>query len=154
MNLKEKVVIGRREKIAIPELQLNHVEAKIDTGAYTSALHCSRIWTEVQNGTPVLFFKVLDESHPRFSEKTFTFTEFGKRKIKNSSGVFESRFTIKTRIKIGRKKILATISLTDRGGMKYPVLIGRKLLNKRFLVDVSMLHALDVKENKVKSDRN
>lgn len=153
MDKKAQVVIGRREKIAIPELQLKSVEAKIDTGAYTSALHCSRIWIETPNGTQVLFFNVLDESYPRFTEKTFSFTEFGRRKIKNSSGVFESRFTIKSRIKIGRKKILATFSLTDRGGMKYPVLIGRKLLNKRFLVDVSKLHMLDAKQEETRFDR-
>ena len=145
MAAKELITIGRREKVSFPELELKNVEAKIDTGAYTAALHCSNIWTEEHENTATLFFKLLDESHPRYNQKIYSFSVFGKRKIKNSSGVFESRFTIKTMLKIGRKKIQASISLTDRGGMKYPVLIGRKLLNKRFLVDVSQLNVLEKK---------
>jgi hypothetical protein len=141
---KNKITIGRRELVSFPELGFKNVVAKIDTGAYTAALHCSKIWTE-ENGSN-LFFKLLDESHPHYQEKVFQFSVFGKRKIKNSSGVFESRFTIKTLIKIGRKKIQASISLTDRAGMKYPVLIGRKLLNKRFVVDVSQVHLLEKKK--------
>ena len=147
MQSKELTTIGRREKVSFPELGLSNVEAKIDTGAYTAALHCSKIWIEETGNTSTLFFKLLDESHPIFNQKIYSFTVFGKRKIKNSSGVFESRFTIKTALKIGRKKIQASISLTDRGGMKYPVLIGRKLLHKRFVVDVSQLNLLDKKVN-------
>lgn len=140
---KQLITLGRRELVSFPELGLKNIAAKIDTGAYTAALHCSKIWTEEREGKSVLLFNLLDESHPIYNQKTYCFSDFGKRKIKNSSGVFESRFTIKTPIKIGRKKIQASISLTDRGGMKYPVLIGRKLLNKRFLVDVSQLNLLD-----------
>ena len=145
MSTKELITIGRREKVSFPELGLKNVEAKIDTGAYTAALHCSRIWTEGEEESTTLFFKLLDESHPNYNQKIYSFSNYGKRKIKNSSGVFESRFTIKTTIRIGRKKIQASISLTDRGGMKYPVLIGRKLLNKRFVVDVSRLNVLEKK---------
>lgn len=145
MATKSIQVIGRREKISFPELELKDVTAKIDTGAYTAALHCSKIWTEENEKGTLLCFKLLDESHPNYNQRTYCFEIFGKRKIKNSSGVFESRFTIKTPIKIGRKKIQASISLTDRGGMKYPVLIGRKLLNKRFVVDVSQLNRLEKK---------
>jgi len=143
LNKEEKTTIGRRERVSFPDLQLNNLEAKIDTGAYTAALHCSEIWTEESNGITELLFKLLDDSHPNYKENIFRFKTFGKRKIKNSSGIFESRYTIKTPVKIGRKKIQASISLTDRGGMKYPVLIGRKLLNKRFLVDVSLLNVLE-----------
>ena len=142
---KQFITLGRRELVSFPDLDLKKVTAKIDTGAYTAALHCSKIWTEEQENKTLLFFNLLDESHPNYNQKTFCFAEYGKRKIKNSSGLFESRFTIKTRIKIGRKTIQASISLTDRGGMKYPVLIGRKLLNKRFLVDVSQLFLLEKK---------
>ena len=143
---KECITIGRREKISFPELNLSDVEAKIDTGAYTAALHCSKIWTEESPDGTQLFFKVLDETHPGYSERTFKFSSYGKRKIKNSSGVFESRYTIQTIVKMGRKKIKSSISLTDRAEMKYPVLIGRKLLKRRFLVDVSQVGILDKKQ--------
>ena len=137
--------IGRRETISFPELKLFNIIAKIDTGAYTAALHCREIRLEEVQGTATLHFKLLDASHPEYNKITFSFTTFSKRKIKNSSGVFESRYTIKTPIKIGRKRIMATISLTDRGGMKYPVLIGRKLLTNRFLVNVSQVNLLEKK---------
>jgi hypothetical protein len=146
MSTRKLITIGRREKISFPELKLFNIVAKVDTGAYTAALHCKEIELEESTSGSVLQFKLLDETHPEYNKIVFSFTTFGKRKIKNSSGVFESRYTIKTPIKIGRKKIVATISLTDRGGMKYPVLIGRKLLNKRFLVDVSQTNMLEKRE--------
>jgi hypothetical protein len=68
------------------------------------------------------------------------FSEYSRKKIKNSSGEMEERYVIKTIIQIGRKKINTTISLTDRGNMRYPVLIGRRLLKGKFLIDVNLIY--------------
>jgi hypothetical protein len=129
----EKRTIGRRELVDFPELKLFGITAKIDTGAYTTALHCRDIREE--NG--VLFFKLLDPTHPDYTEKEQHFTEYSQKEIKNSFGEIEKRYIIKTIVKIGKKRIKSLISLTDRGTMRYPVLIGRKLLKNRFVVDVS-----------------
>lgn len=145
MNNTNPTPIGRRETVSFPELKIFNIIAKIDTGAYTAALHCKEIRVEETQAEPILHFKLLDASHPEYNQLCFSFTTFGKRKIKNSSGVFESRYTIKTPIKIGRKRIMATISLTDRGGMKFPVLLGRKLLKNRFVVDVTQINLLEKK---------
>jgi hypothetical protein len=136
---KEKLIIGRREKIDFPELGLYHITSKVDTGAYTSALHCHDIREE--NG--VLHFKLLDSSHPEYNEHDLKFTEYSQKKIKNSFGEIENRYIIKTIISIGHKQIKAVISLSDREKMRYPVLIGRKLLKNRFIVDVSLINNLD-----------
>ena len=137
---KEKLTIGRREHVDFPELGLFGVIAKVDTGAYTSALHCHDIYEE----KGVLHFKLLDPSHPEYNEQDQKFTEYSQKEIKNSFGEIENRYVIKTIIKMGHKQIKALISLSDREKMRYPVLIGRKLLKNRFIVDVSLLNNLDI----------
>ena len=68
------------------------------------------------------------------------FEAYSQKKIKNSFGEIEERYIIKTLISIGGKKINTTISLSDRESMRYPVLIGRRLLKGRFLVDVNQIY--------------
>lgn len=138
---KNKVrLIGRREYVDFPELKVFSIEAKIDTGAYTSSIHCSDILIKKINNADVLCFKLFDITHPEFSKQEHQFTEFYKKKIKNSFGEMEERYIIKTRIKLGRKTIRTTLSLSDRENMRYPVLIGRRLLKGKFIIDVNKIH--------------
>jgi hypothetical protein len=134
--IKEKLRIGRRETIDFPELGLYGIIAKVDTGAYTTALHCH----DIREEKGVLYFKLLDPTHPYYNEQEQKFSDYFQKEIKNSFGEVEKRFMIKTTVKIGSKRIKSVISLTDRGTMRYPVLIGRKLLKNRFIVDVSLLN--------------
>ena len=131
---KPKQIIGRRELVDFPELCLTEIYAKIDTGAYSNTLHCHDIYVKEKK----LCFKVLDTTHPVFSQKEHCFREFSQKKIKNSFGEVEERYLIKTKIKIAGRVIKSIISLTDRGNMRYPVLIGRRLLKNKFVVDVSV----------------
>lgn len=142
MALKKNKIrlIGRREFVDFPQLKLFSIEAKIDTGAYTSAIHCKDIQLKTTNGKQVLCFKLLDNTHPEYSEQVHEFSEFFRKKIKNSFGEMEERYIIKTRVKIGKKNILTTLSLSDRENMRYPVLIGRRLLKGKFIVDVNKIH--------------
>ena len=133
---REKITIGRREHVDFPELGLFGITAKVDTGAYTNALHCHDIREE--NG--VLYFKLLDPTHTEYTSKELSFQDYFQKEIKNSFGEFEKRYIIKTIVRIGGKRIKSVISLTDRGTMRYPVLIGRKLLKNKFVVDVSLLN--------------
>lgn len=136
-KVKPKTLIGRRENVDFPNLGLVGITAKIDTGAYTTALHCHDINVKIINGKKVLCFKLLDPTHPEYNEKEQQFVEFEERDIKNTGGIPERRFVIKTPVKLGGRTIKSLISLTDRGNMRYPVLIGRRLLRNRFIVDVS-----------------
>ncbi|WP_187263157.1 ATP-dependent zinc protease family protein [Pontibacter beigongshangensis] len=134
----EKKIIGRRERVSFPELDLEEIEAKIDTGAYTSAIHCSDIHEEsLPDGSRVISFDLLDPSHPQYNHRRFTFTDYTFRDIKSSNGEVQQRYVIRTRIKFFEEEIEAEFSLSDRSDMKYPVLIGRTLLRGRFIVDVS-----------------
>ncbi|MCX2739594.1 ATP-dependent zinc protease family protein [Pontibacter anaerobius] len=134
----EKKLIGRRELVSFPELDIEEIEAKVDTGAYTSAIHCSDIHEEVRpDGTKVIALDLLDPSHPQYNHKKLEFTEYDLREIKSSIGEKQERFVIRTKIKLFEEEIEAEFSLSDRSDMKYPVLIGRKLLQGRFVVDVA-----------------
>lgn len=131
-NSKIKL-IGRREFVSFPLLEINKVEAKIDTGAYTCAIHCNNIVLKTEGNKQILTFQLLDD-------RIYRFEEFTQKKIKNSGGEMEERYIIKTLITIGRKKIKTTISLSDRENMRYPVLIGRRLLKGKFIIDVSLIY--------------
>lgn len=127
------LILGRSDRFDLPGLGLENIHAKIDTGAYTCSLHCQS--AEIINGK--LVFVLLDEEHPEFTGMKFTFKKFDQREIKNSFGEAEMRFVIKTKVKIFDKVIRAEFSLSNRGNLKFPVLIGRKILRHRFLIDVT-----------------
>jgi hypothetical protein len=125
-------ILGRYDRVDLPQLGLFNIHAKIDTGAYTCSLHCHR--AEVIDGR--LEFILLDEEHPEFTGMKFVFTEFEKRDIRNSFGEVEKRFVIVTSITIFEEEITTEFSLSNRGSLKFPILIGRKILRNRFLIDV------------------
>ena len=121
--------------VDFPDLSLFDVQAKVDTGAYTSALHCKDVRL-VKSGTRrILSFLLIDktegEARPFYSD------QFSQRMIRNSFGVAEKRYVIKTRIVLFGRTIRAEFTLADRENLKNPVLLGRKLLRNRFIVDVS-----------------
>jgi hypothetical protein len=127
------LILGRFDRVDLPELGLSNIHAKIDTGAYTCSLHCHR--AQVVDG--LLEFILLDEEHPEFTGMKFVFREFEERDIKNSFGEVERRYVINTTIKIYGEEIKAAFSLSNRGSLKFPVLIGRKILRDKFLIDVT-----------------
>lgn len=128
-------LIGRREFVDFPSLGIKSIEAKMDTGAYTSSIHCENITINYENSKPILYFTIKLEEI-----KTFRFEHFGQKRIKNSFGEMEERFVIKTVICIGKKRIHSTISLSNRDSMRYPVLIGRRLMKGKFVIDVNQIH--------------
>ncbi|MDX2002305.1 MAG: RimK/LysX family protein [Chitinophagales bacterium] len=131
-------IIGRSDKIDLPDMHLYDLDAKIDTGAYTSAIHCGNIRVEENGQGNVLKFILLDKKHPAYNKKKFEVTDFRKRIIKNSFGQAEERFIIKTAIVIFGQKFETEFSLSKRGNLKFPVLLGRKFLQKgRFMVEVT-----------------
>lgn len=130
-------IIGRKDKIDLPELGLEEIEAKIDTGAYGSALHCHKIEVKQKNGRDILTYKLLDPSHPSYENRILKSEVFNQKTVRSSNGLKENRFTIKTKIIVFNKTYNVEFSLTDRKGMKNPILLGRKFLTKRFLVDVN-----------------
>lgn len=136
---KKKKTIGRTDKVDLPDLSLENIQAKIDTGAYTSAIHCSGIHLEKdQGGNPLLCYTISGARLGKgMKSKKFSTTEFKRKKIRSSNGEVQERYIIKSRIQLFGKFYKSEFSLSDRSHMKNPILLGRKLLNGRFVVDVS-----------------
>lgn len=138
LHIKNKTTIGRKDKADFPLLDLYNIDIKIDTGAYTSSIHCHHIEeSQDANGLKSISFQLMDPLHQNYNNKFFKVTLFKEKLIKNSFGVSEKRYLIETVIKLFGKEIPIELSLSERGEMKYPVLIGRKLLNGRFIVDTT-----------------
>ena len=127
----EKKVIGRFDKADFPLLDLEEIAIKIDTGAYTSSIHCNDIIEE----DGVLHCTFLDEEHPLYNGKAFTFKEYDIVFVKSSNGIQQKRYQVQSTIKIFEKVFKISLSLSARQEMRYPVLIGRKFLSKKFIVD-------------------
>ena|SRR5690242_14746206 len=125
-------ILGRSDRVDLPQLGVFDIHAKIDTGAYTSSLHCQS--AEVVDG--VLEFVLLDDEHPEFTGLPFRFPSYDLRDIRNSFGEVERRFVIVTSLKLFDEEISTEFSLCNRGSLKFPVLLGRKILRHRFLIDV------------------
>jgi len=135
----QKRIIGRLELVDFPQFQIEGVEAKIDTGAYTGAIHCTNLQLhKLPDGQTRLRVNLLDDAHPNFDGCLLEFTDFSLRTIKSSNGEAQRRYVIRTVIRLGNEEFTTAFSLSDRSDMKYPVLIGRSLLRRGgFLVDVS-----------------
>lgn len=129
-----KKVLGRFEKVSFPEFGMDNVVAKIDTGAFTGALHATKVHEEEENGAQVLFFSPFD--HPEIVYQT---TNYERGIVRSSNGTSESRYFIETGVKIRGNRYAVTLTLADRSEMKHPVLIGRRFLHaNEFIVDVSV----------------
>lgn len=137
-----KQVVGRRELVDFPAFQLWGLEAKVDTGAYTGAIHCSNIHVEKQpNGRELLHVQLLDPSHANFDGTPMEFSEFSLRDIRSSNGEVQERYVIRATLRLFGQDYATEFSLSDRSDMKYPVLIGRLLLRQaRLVVDVARLN--------------
>ncbi|WP_456459447.1 ATP-dependent zinc protease family protein [Reichenbachiella sp.] len=130
----DKIKIGRIDKIDLPEFGLENIEAKIDTGANRSSIHCSKIEHKDFEGVDSIIFSIPLAGNGE--ENSFHSADFFKKKIKSSSGHVEERYIIKTTVVLFGKRFKTSFSLTDRTDMKYPILLGRKLLAGHFVVDV------------------
>lgn len=133
----DKKIIGRKERISLPELGLKLIWAKVDTGAYTSSVHAENIREEVREGKKVLVFEALLPGHKGFTGRQVVFENYREKKVKNSFGQAEVRYLIETIMELAGEKFTAEITLTNRSSMKNAILLGRKILRNRFLVDVS-----------------
>ena len=128
-----KSIIGRAEKVDFPDSAVFSVPAKIDTGAFRSS-----VWaTDIREHDGVLTYKLLGPESEFYSGKECAATEFEIVEVENSFGQTEDRYSVFIKIKLGPKTIMSNVTLSDRSKKTYPVLIGRRLLKGRYLVDVS-----------------
>lgn len=129
-----KIIIGRSEVLTFVDFHVSPVPAKTDTGAYRSAVHAQNIVLNKETG--ILSFELLGGHRlcGKMAMRTET-KEFLRVVVANSFGHQEERYEVKLRVKLGPKVFMARFTLADRSKKIYPILLGRKLLNSRFLVD-------------------
>ena len=126
-------VVGWRELVHLPELGLHAIPAKIDSGARTSSLHATILEEFERDGETFVRFAVdFDEPNVR---QVCEAVHIDWRGVTSSNGETQRRRIIKTPLKIGQVRFRAEISLADRSDMRFPMLIGRSSLRRRFVVD-------------------
>jgi hypothetical protein len=139
-SFDNKKIIGRADIIDFPNLKVYDIKAKIDTGAYTSSIHCSNIQLFEEDGKKFISFSIPARKKGQFLVEDYKTSRFKQKKIKSSIGHAQLRYVIKTRVIIFNEVLSIEFSLSDRSKMKYPILLGRKLLANRFIVDVTQIN--------------
>ena len=132
--MSDKKIIGKKELISIIDLDLFNLDAKVDTGADSNALHCDHICVHDDG---FVSFTLLDEIHESYHGKKMKIPLYKVKKVRSSNGELQERPSIQVDVEFFGKKYKTVVSLTNRADMKYPMLIGRKFLSGKFLVDVS-----------------
>src|SRR6056300_834486 len=105
-------VIGRIDKVDFPELSLKNINAKIDTGAFTSTIHSHHIKEVLIDGEKYIEFQLLDPTHSKYSENIFKTKKYKKRGVKNSFGKSEQRFVVETIVVIFKEEFPIELSLS------------------------------------------
>lgn len=133
-----KLLVGRDEWCALPDLGIPAIKAKIDTGAKTSALHAFNIRCIKKNKVSLVQFDV----HPLQSDDKILIScvapLIDERHIMSSSGHIEHRYVIQTPIIIGSEQWMIEVTLSNRDPLRYRLLLGREALNNRVLIDPSL----------------
>lgn len=129
--------IGRIEKVNLVDLGFLDLDSKIDSGASTSALHAQNIKKVKIDDKYYVIFRMLDKSHPAYEDNDVKLPLYRIKRVKSSNGFTQKRYSIQTRMKIGKKIYRIEFTLTDRKDMRYPILLGTKFLKNKFLIDVS-----------------
>ncbi|MFZ1701909.1 MAG: RimK/LysX family protein [Pyrinomonadaceae bacterium] len=136
----DPTIIGRTDKANFAKINLTRIKVKIDTGAYTSSFHCCEIDETPDKRLRVIF---LDPEHPKYTGAVWFFDTYSKKNVRSSNNETEDRFIISTDIRFHEMVYTAEFSLTNRGEMKYPVLMGRKFLaENNFIVDPTLRNHL------------
>ena len=141
--------LGWEEWLSLSELGLPAIKAKVDTGAKTSALHASVIEPFGPASSPQVRFLIQPDPNEPSLEVTCSAPVVDRREVISSNGDRELRYVIETPILIGDEIIQAEVTLTDRDGMTFRVLLGRTALRKRYVVHPGRSY-LQSKANKKK----
>ena len=140
-----KTRVGWVEYVALPSLDIAHLKAKIDTGARTSALHVARMRTVDTTGgphrRPILEITVPSGGGGRLPHRVRAAVHSFVM-VRDTSGRTERRPVIETTLRLGTLKRRIAVTLTNRGDMLFPVLIGRTALGPGIVVDPSRRYLL------------
>lgn len=134
MSQKDLPIIGNNALVTIAGIA--KIPAKVDTGADSSCLWASNLTI---NPAGQLEFTLLGPEHPLYTGEIVTIDDFSVQQVRNSTGHVTIRYRITLPMKVHGKIIRTRFTLSDRSKNRFPVLIGRKTIQNKFLVDVSKI---------------
>jgi len=147
MKLGDRLLVGCIESCDLPELEINDLHTRVDTGAKTSSLHVDNISRLKQDGKVWVQFDLHPDIHSVEKVLRCKARLRDVRSVKSSNGVIEERYVIRTPIRLGDSVWSIDITLTDRSDMSYLMLLGREAMGERLLVDPSASFLLAGKQS-------
>ena len=134
-TVNNRIIVGWREWVALPELGIPAIKAKVDTGARTSALHAYMVEPFTENGRERVRFGIRPLRKRKDLELLCEADVYDRRVVSDSGGHREERYIIRTPLFIGGMSRDIELSLTNRDTMLFRMLIGRTALKGRLVVD-------------------
>jgi hypothetical protein len=143
--MKKLPQIGWREWVALPELGIEKIKAKIDTGARTSAIHAFSIKPFKQDGLHKIHFDIHPLQH-RINHAVSCVAEVHDiRWVTDSGGHKERRYVIKTPLQLGKEIWPVEITLTNRDTMRFRMLLGRSAIKQHFTINPAGSYLINLK---------
>jgi len=143
--------LGWREWAALPDLGIDHIKCKIDTGARTSALHAFYIEPDTKRN--LVRFGIHPLQTRTDIELACIATVFDQRYVTDSGGHREKRYVIETTVTLGDSRWPIELTLTDRDSMRFRMLLGRTALQQRFIVNPAASYLIGKPKPKSKSKK-
>ena len=132
---RARQIVGWREWVALPDLGVDRIKAKVDTGAKTSAIHAWDLEIDVVDGIETAHFSL----HPVQRDDLIVITASapveGWREVRSSNGETERRPAIVTPVVLGEDRWDVELTLARRDEMGFRMLLGRSALRRRYVVD-------------------
>lgn len=132
---KALIRLGWREWVSLPQLGIEHIKAKVDTGARTSALHAFSHETYRERGVPMVRFRIHPVQKRTDIEQTCVAEVIDKRTVSDSGGHREKRLVIATPVQLGEECWTIEMTLTNRDNMQFRMLLGRTAIKGHYVVD-------------------
>lgn len=142
MQIGDKILLGYKEWVSLPDLGIPKINAKIDTGATFSTLHALDISLIKKNKKTFVKFIIQPFLQDRMIFRSCSLPIIDERTIISSNGERERRYIIQTALQLNDRIVDINVTLTNRSLMRFPMLLGRKALEKVAIIDPSKAYCL------------